>query len=63
MRTKSLRRLRSIMALSSDFSRSNSRVSSGRVLISVQSVAGFVTNRATLRKKLLPFSLSAMALE
>ena len=57
LRTTSLRRLRSIMALSSDFSISSSRVSSCRELRSVQSVAGFATNRTTLRKKL---SFSAM---
>jgi hypothetical protein len=59
LRTKSLRRLRSIMALSSDFSISISRESSWRELRSVQSVAGLATKRTTLRKKL---SFSAMAL-
>jgi hypothetical protein len=52
LRTKSLRRLRSIIAFSSDFSISSSRESSCRVLRSVQSVAGFATNRTTFLKKL-----------
>ena len=61
LRTKSLRRLRSIMALSSLFSSSSSLVSSWRELRSAQSVAGFATNRTTLRKKLSFLSCSAMA--
>src|SRR5262245_53510510 len=52
LRTKSLRRLRSIIALSSDFSRSSSPPSSCRELRSAQSVAGLATKRTTLRKKL-----------
>src|SRR5262245_38006128 len=52
LRTKSLRRLRSIIALSSDFSRSSSAPSGWRELRSAQSVAGLATKRTTLRKKL-----------
>ncbi len=52
LRTKSLRRLRSIIALSSDLAYSLSRDSGLGLLNSAQSVVGFATNRATLRKKL-----------
>ena len=53
LRTKSLRRLRSIIALSSERSSSVSRVSgSCREFSSAQSVAGLATKRTTLRKKL-----------
>ena len=58
LRTKSLRRLRSIIALISV--RSSSWPSSGRVPISDQSVAGLATKRTTLRKKLSPSLDSAM---
>ncbi len=52
LRTKSLRRLRSIIAFSSDFANSFSRRSSGDTPASAHSVVGLATNRTTLRKKL-----------
>ncbi len=51
LRTKSLRRLRSIIAFNSDFSISRS-LESCREFRSAQSVAGLATKRTTLRKKL-----------
>ena len=62
LRTKSLRRLRSIIALSSDFASSVSRSSAAPPSREVQSVAGLATNLTTLRKKLVLLSFgSAMA--
>ena len=53
LRTKSLRRLRSIIALSSPLAYSLSRDSSLGASSSAHSVAGLATNLTTLRKKLV----------
>src|SRR5437763_13284253 len=52
LRTKSLRRLRSIIAFSSDLANSVSRASAEGGSKSLHSVAGLATNFTTLRKKL-----------
>src|SRR5262249_55107279 len=61
LRTKSLRRLRSIMAFSSDFANSVSRASGEGGSKSLHSVAGLATNFTTLRKKLVVSFGSAMS--
>src|SRR5206468_749365 len=60
LRTKSLRRLRSIIAFSSDLANSVSRASGLGGSKSLHSVAGLATNLTTLRKKLVVSLGSAM---